>query len=234
MNRHLFFDLDRTLWDFERNSESALRFLFEATKDTHHLPSFHRFLLVYKEVNAKLWKKYGKGKITKEELRDTRFLKTFRKFDLINEELSNYFNEQYLEISPLQTLVFPNTQETLETLKGEGYHMHIITNGFKEVQLTKLKNCNLIDYFNVIVSSEELGVNKPDVRIFQHAMDLAGATPDGSVMIGDDWNVDVMGAERAGMRAIHFDPEEEMSNKNVDIRIRNLNEIPALLPFLFR
>jgi len=234
MNRHLFFDLDRTLWDFERNSESALRFLFEETKDTHHLPSFNRFLLVYKEVNAKLWKKYGKGKITKEELRDTRFSKTFLKFDIVNDELSTYFNDQYLEISPLQTVLLPNTHETLSALKEEGYHMHIITNGFKEVQLTKLKNCNLIDYFKVIVSSEEIGINKPDIRIFQHAMKEAGATPEISVMIGDDWNVDVMGAERAGMRAIHFDPEEEMSNKNMDTRIRNLNEIPALLPFLFR
>lgn len=234
MERHLFFDLDRTLWDFDKNSENALQFLFDETQSIHQLPSFYKFNSIYKEINANLWKKYGKGKISKEELRDTRFSKTFLKLGLNNQELNNYFNEEYLKISPLQTAMFPNTVETLRILKNEGYSMHIITNGFKEVQFIKLKNCGIYDYFNVIVSSEEVGVNKPDVRIFQHAMTLANAQPQHSAMIGDDMNVDVMGAERAGMFGIHFDPKEKLTRKKNDFRIRDLGELPELLPWVFK
>lgn len=233
MERHLFFDLDRTLWDFDKNSESALKFLFDETQSIHQLPSFYKFNQIYKEVNVNLWKKYGKGKISKEELRDTRFNKAFLKLGLNNQELNNHFNTEYLRISPFQTAMFPNTIETLEALKKEKYSMHIITNGFKEVQLTKLQNCGIYDYFDIIVSSEEVGFNKPDVRIFRHAMTLAGAKPEHSVMIGDDMNVDVIGAERAGMFGIHFDPEERLKKKN-DFRIRDLGELPEILPWVFK
>ncbi len=233
MERHLFFDLDRTLWDFDKNSENALKVLFEETQSVHQLPSFYKFNQTYKEINAKLWKKYGKGKITKEELRDTRFSRAFLKLGLNNTELNNHCNEEYLRISPLQTAMFPNTIETLNQLKKDGYQMHIITNGFKEVQHTKLKNCGLYDFFNVIVSSEEIGINKPDIRIFQHAMKLANAQSKHSVMIGDDLNVDVIGAERAGMYGIHFDPEREI-RKDRDFRIRDLGELPEVLPWVFK
>lgn len=234
MKRHLFFDLDRTLWDFDKNSERALTVLFDETQSVHQLPSFHKFNQVYKEINASLWKKYGKGKISKEELRDSRFQKAFFKLGINNPELNTYFNDEYLRISPLQTEMFPHTIETLKELKGEGYLLHIITNGFKEVQLTKLENCSILPFFDTIVSSEEIGINKPDIRIFQHAMSLADAEPNQSVMIGDDMNVDVMGAERAGMSGIHFDPDQKLSRKNNDFRIRDLNELPGLLPWIFK
>lgn len=234
MERHLFFDLDRTLWDFEKNSERALKLLFDETQSIHQLPSFYKFSQIYKEVNTSLWKKYGKGKISKEELRDSRFQKAFLKLGINNPELNTHFNEEYLRISPMQTEMFPNTAETLEELKSEGYRMHIITNGFKEVQLTKLENCSILPFFEHIVSSEEIGVNKPDVRIFQHAMSLANAQPHHSIMIGDDMNVDVMGAERAGMFGIHFDPKKQRNRRKNDFRIRDLNELPGLLPWIFR
>lgn len=234
MEHHLFFDLDRTLWDFDTNSERALKLLFDETQSVHQLPGFHKFNRIYKEVNASLWKKYGKGKISKEELRNSRFRKAFLKLGLNNPELNHYFNEEYIRISPLQTEMFPNTIETLKELKDEGYRMHVITNGFKEVQLTKLENCFILPFFETIVSSEEIGFNKPDIRIFQHAMSYADAQPHKSVMIGDDINVDIMGAERAGMFGIHFDPKEKLSRKNNDFRIRDLSELPELLPWVFR
>lgn len=232
MRLQLFFDLDRTLWDFDTNSKLVLETLFYETQNSHQLFSFYKFNQVYKEVNALLWRKYGKGKISKEELRDTRFNKTFFKLGLNNKELSNYFNEEYLKRSPLQTEMLPDTRETLTTLKNEGYRMHIITNGFKEVQFTKLKNCNILDFFENVISSEEVGINKPDSRIFNHAMKLANCIPKDAIMIGDDINVDVIGAERAGMIGIHFDPQKKINKKNNDFRINNLNELPLLLPFI--
>lgn len=234
MNRNIFFDLDRTLWDFEKNSEQALRMLFDDTKAIHQLPSFHKFLQIYKEINATLWIKYGKGKLTKEELRETRFKKTFLKLDLYNDEISQHFENEYIRISPLQTNLLPNAIETLNILKEDGYRMHIITNGFKEVQLIKLENCALLPFFETVLSSEEVGCNKPDLRIFQHALNHANAVANQSVMIGDDMNVDIIGAERAGMYGIHFDSQKRFHRKKVDNRIYDLKEIPDLLPWIFR
>lgn len=234
MDKHIFFDLDRTLWDFEKNSEQALKQLFNETQDRHHIPSFQKFLQIYKDINAQLWVKYGKGKISKEELRDARFTKTLQKFDCFDVELGAYFGENYLKISPYQTLLFPNTIETLEELKKEGYTMHIITNGFVEVQHIKLENCGLKPYFTHILCSEEVGANKPSPIIFNKAMEMAGTTPTNSIMIGDDLEVDVIGATNAGMHAIHFDPEGRMKDRADGTRIRNLNELPALIPFLMK
>lgn len=232
MIRNIFFDLDRTLWDFEKNSEVALLHLFEETKSTHQIPSFHKFHLTYKEVNASLWKKYGKGKISKDELRDSRFKKTFLKFDINNPELNEFFSEEYIRISPLQKQLLPNTIETLQVLKGDGYKMHVITNGFKEVQLTKLKNCGLIDFFDAIVSSEEVGFNKPDIRIFNYAIEKAQAVNVESLMIGDDYEVDVLGAERSGMKAVHFAPHLKVRNAAKESRINDLIQLPEIIPFL--
>lgn len=229
MKRHIFFDLDRTLWDFERNSEKALNIIFEETSEQHQLPSFYRFLTVYKSINKKLWKAYGKGKITKEVLRASRFYKTFYHFDINNRMLSTYFDHRYLEISPSQKKLFPNTIETLETLKKDGYQLHILTNGFKEVQNHKLENCGIKHFFETVTSSEEVGCNKPAIEIFQFALEVAQAKANESIMIGDDYQVDVVGAENAGMKAIHFAPEMRKASN----RIHNLNELPAILPKIF-
>ncbi|HLU86453.1 MAG TPA: YjjG family noncanonical pyrimidine nucleotidase [Taishania sp.] len=232
MIHNIFFDLDRTLWDFEKNSEATLLQLFEQTKSVHQIPSFHKFHLTYKEINSSLWKKYGKGKISKDELRDTRFKNTFLKFGINNPELNEFFNEEYIRISPLQKQLFPNTKETLQSLKEEGYKMHVITNGFKEVQFTKLENCGLIDFFEVIVSSEEVGFNKPDIRIFNYAIEQAKAINDKSLMIGDDYEVDVIGAEKCGMKAVHFAPHLKVRNAAQEGRINDLIQLPEIIPFL--
>ncbi|MCO5261150.1 MAG: YjjG family noncanonical pyrimidine nucleotidase [Crocinitomicaceae bacterium] len=234
MKRNLFFDLDRTLWDFEQNSTAVLQQLFDETQSEHQLPSFQKFMQTYKEINAALWVKYGKKKITKEELRKERFRKTFFKLDLLNDEISTYFEEQYVKRAPYQTKLFPNTLETLKLLKEDGYRMHIITNGFQEVQHIKLENCALAPFFDAIICSEEVGVNKPDIRIFQYALGKANAVANETVMIGDDLQVDVFGAERAGIHGVHFDSNKRFSRKNNDNRINDLSELPDLLPWILK
>jgi putative hydrolase of the HAD superfamily len=112
--------------------------------------------------------------------------------------------------------------------------MHIITNGFKEVQHRKLKNCGFTDFFDVIVCSEEIGKNKPEPEVFHHAMEKAGASPSKSVMIGDDFQVDIIGANNAGMRTILFDPDDRYRRRKGDYHIKSLNEIPGILPWVFR
>ena len=231
-DKHLFFDLDRTLWDFETNSKKALEFLFSEFQLADSIQNFYSFHGTYKRINASLWKLYGKGKMTKEELRDERFIQTLSSFNIHDRTLAVKFSDSYVEFSPKQTILFPNTLETLEELKKLNYQMHIITNGFEEVQHIKLDNSNLKPFFDVIVCSENVGCNKPDIRVFQYAMNKAKAKASESIMIGDDREVDILGAMRSGMRAILFDPENHHKQASDDLKIRNINELPLLLAMM--
>ena len=234
MNKHLFFDLDRTLWDFEKNSKTALKLIFDDCNLNQQVKNFYDFLNVYKRINHDLWVQYGKGKIKKEELRIARFEQTLDNFKIYNPELSAHLDAEYVRQSPLQKNLFPGTVETLELLKADGYRMHIITNGFKEVQHIKLSNCGLSDFFENVVCSEEVGRNKPDPEIFHHSLKLAGAQKENSVMIGDDLTTDIGGSSRIGMKNILFDPEKNYRDYRGDYKVSNLKEIPDLLPWIFR
>jgi putative hydrolase of the HAD superfamily len=232
-NKHLFFDLDRTLWDFEKNSEIALFKLFHELSLDEAIDSFELFHSKYKKNNALLWKEYGAGRLSKENLRNDRFKITLEYFEINNPDIVNKISDGYVELSPQQTALFPHTHETLDYLKKEGYNMHIITNGFKEVQYIKLNKSGLDHYFDVIVCSEDVGQNKPSPAIFKHSLDSANAKAADSVMIGDDYEVDVVGAQNFGMYGILFDPENTFSHYQDQHRIQSLNELPGLLPFIF-
>jgi putative hydrolase of the HAD superfamily len=228
-NKHLFFDLDRTLWDFEKNSKKALQILFKDLKLGDKIEHFNHFHHTYTRINAELWKLYGKGKLKKEELRDVRFIETLKYHKIHDTELATTLSNGYIEISPKQTNLFPDTLETLEELKRMKYNMHIITNGFEEVQYIKLEHSKLAPFFDVIVCSEAVGFNKPDPRVFHYALQKAQTNATDSFMIGDDREVDIFGAIQVGMQAILFDPENQYSKTNGEPKIENLNQLPFLL-----
>lgn len=228
--QHLFFDLDRTLWDFDRNSENALKQIFAEEELEARIGGFEHFHQQYVYQNAHLWKLYGKGKIKKDELRYERFRVTLKHFKLQDEPLVRRLSDAYVQISPLQTALFPAAIETLEALKQMGYQLHIITNGFQEVQFIKLENCGLRAFFDVIVCSEFVGKNKPEPAIFNYAMNQANAKPVNAIMIGDDYHVDIAGALRTGMQAIWFDP----SGKNNFGYEHTISELSALLTLIPR
>ncbi|MBL1281191.1 MAG: YjjG family noncanonical pyrimidine nucleotidase [Fluviicola sp.] len=230
--KHIFFDLDHTLWDFEKNSEAALRILFEELELGNHLPSFQRFHTKYKKVNAKLWHLYGKGKLEKSVLRVKRFSDTFANFDIKNKELAEHLAKRYVEVSPYQTNLFPDAISVLEELKSNGHQLHIITNGFKEVQYIKLSESKMIDFFDVILCSEEVGKNKPAKEVFHEALSRANAKAEESIMIGDDFHVDVIGAENCGIKGVLFDPHSRQKSGTHEWHIQKLNEIPGLLPWM--
>lgn len=230
-NVHLFFDLDRTLWDFDRNSENALKQIFAEEELEARIGGFEHFHQQYVYQNAHLWKLYGKGKIKKDDLRYERFRVTLKHFKLQDEALVRRLSDAYVQISPLQTALFPAAIETLQELQQMGYNLHIITNGFQEVQFIKLENCGLRAFFDVIVCSEFVGKNKPEPAIFNYAMNQAGAKPAQAIMIGDDYHVDVAGALRAGMRAVWFDPSGKNSY-GYEHTIKQLTELLTLVPKL--
>lgn len=226
--KHIFFDLDRTLWDFETNSKKALNHIFHEYKLALHFNHFEQFHHTYLKVNADLWKKYGKNKISKQELRNTRFLKTLQQHQVYDETLAATISDAYINLSPKQTQLFPNAIETLQELKNRGYQLHIITNGFEEVQYIKLAESKLRPFFDVIVCSEHIGINKPDKRIFIHALELANAKSEESIMVGDDLQIDILGANQVGIEAILFDPYKKHKSKAFRV-IRDLNELLDLV-----
>lgn len=231
---HLFFDLDRTLWDFEKNSKEALRQIFKSNELDQIFPDFPTFLKHYKNINQELWVRYGKGNITKEELRILRFQKTFLKHGCSDNSLIEKIAQEYITVSPRQKQLFPRAIETLNALKKDGYPMHIITNGFKEVQHIKLKESGLVDFFDHVLCSETVGKTKPHPSVFEHALKLANCSPAQGVMIGDDYQVDYLGALRVGMKALFFNYKGEKRMRKDDDVIEQLSEIPAKIPWLFR
>lgn len=232
--KHLFFDLDRTLWDFEKNSEIALNHLFHELGLHHSIDNFDSFFQLYKENNSILWKKYGSGQLKKEELRDERFRLTLANLKVNDPVLVKKISDGYVELSPQQTALFPNAIETLKDLQKEGFNMHIITNGFKEVQYIKLDKSGLSDYFDVIVCSEDVGKNKPAPDIFHYSLNRANAKAIDSVMIGDDFEVDVLGALNIGMKGVHFDPYQHHTSHDDTMRIQELSELPGMMPWIFK
>ena len=199
--KHVFFDLDHTLWDFDRNSKLAFETIFEKNKIT---VSTDEFLKVYSPINFEYWKYYRESRVTKEQLRYGRLKKTFDGLKVkIDDYLINKLSNEYIVHLPEHNHLFEGTLDLLEELNAK-YKLHIITNGFEEVQALKLQRSNISHFFQTVTSSEAAGVKKPDVKIFHHALNSAGATVDESVMIGDTYEADILGAQQAGMRTIFF------------------------------
>lgn len=227
--RQLFFDLDRTLWDFETNSRFALQYLYDDLKLGESIEHFMHFHHTYLRINADMWNQYGNGKLSKEELRDNRFKKALEYHGIHDDALAKKMSEGYIELSPQQTALFPGAVDMLRELKEENYRLHIITNGFKEVQHIKLNKSGISDYFGMILCSEEIGVTKPHREIFQEAQRITDCKTEHAIMIGDDFKADIIGALNAGWTAIHFDPEVKFQKERNVPRIRELMEIPEVV-----
>lgn len=232
MIRQLFFDLDRTLWDFETNSKQALYHLYHELGLDDHIEHFLHFHHTYIQVNAMLWQSYGNGKVTKDELRDSRFVTALSKHGIEDTVLAKKMSDGYIEMSPRQTALFPGAIEALTELKNDGYKMHIITNGFKEVQFIKLENSGLRNFFDMILCSEEIGVTKPHREIFIEAQNRTSCKSEHAIMIGDDFKADIIGSLNAGWTAIHFDPEHKYKKERNVPRIRQLSELTEVVNLL--
>jgi putative hydrolase of the HAD superfamily len=227
--RQLFFDLDRTLWDFETNSKAALQHLYDSLSLGDTIEHFFHFHHTYIRINADLWQLYGKGKLTKEELRDQRFVKALAHHGIHDSDLAQKMSDGYIDMSPRQTNLFPGAIEMLEKLHKEKYRMHIITNGFREVQFIKLENSGIRHFFDMILCSEDIGVTKPHRQIFDEALKRTHCMSNQAVMIGDDWKADIHGALNAGWTAIHFDPESRFKKERDLPRVRSLEELPEVI-----
>ncbi len=202
--KHLFFDLDHTLWDFDANAKTTLAQLHIdlqlADKGIHDFDRFHKNYLAH---NEKLWAKYRKGSIKQDELRLKRMWLTLLDFKIADDDLAKQLSELFLQLLPTRTILFPNTKDVLQYLTDKGYNLHLITNGFEEVQQTKLRSCGLRAFFKEVITSEGSNSLKPEKEIFEYALSKANATLAESVMIGDTLDVDILGAMNIGMDQVH-------------------------------
>lgn len=225
----IFFDLDHTLWDFKTNSFEALTELAHKYKLTEKgVASVHAFIDEYLLINERLWENYRKGLINKEGLRYERFHLALKKYEITDPDLTANIAEDYIAISPYKTNLFPYTLETLQYL-SEKYPLHIITNGFEEVQHLKLRNCKLDSYFSEVITSERSGFKKPDMRMFEFSLNAADARQETSLMIGDSLEADILGARMYGMRQVYFNPDCHVHSEDVTHEIKSLNELINIL-----
>jgi len=224
---HVFFDLDHTLWDFEKNSALTFEKIFLENKIDLDIEDF---LKVYVPLNLQYWKLYRNEKVSKEALRYERLKKSF---DAVNYNVSDALIDTlataYIDNLSNFNHLFEGTLELLDYLKEKKYSLHIITNGFEEVQNKKMINSNLYPYFEQIITSESVGVKKPDARVFEHALDVSKAKRENSIMIGDSLEADIHGAINVGLSAIHcvFDAKTPI-DKNINV-VTSLLEIKRYL-----
>lgn len=211
------------MWDFEKNSREALLHLFLEHRIEEYCDSnFNNFIEVYEAINHELWHLYSLKQTTKGELRYQRFYKTFLHFNYDNLSLAHVWADDYLKISPYKTHLIDGTMEVLLHLKDK-YQLHIITNGFKEIQHIKLDCTNLKHFFDHVIISEEHGFNKPDIQIFNLAQQLTQAHKHECVMIGDNYDADIIGALNAEWKAIY------LSNTKVENTHQNFLQIERLI-----
>lgn len=221
----VFFDLDHTLWDFDRNSALAFERVFEYHRIELELSSF---IQVYEPINFSYWKLYREERISKQELRRGRFHDAFVNFGIrfTEEELDTLATSYIMEL-PKNNHLFDGTLNVLNYL-NERYNMHIITNGFEEVQQVKISKSGMDHFFNTVTTSEEVGVKKPNPVIFERALQKADSSPSKSVMIGDTFEADILGAEKVGMNTIFYNYRRELVPINYRV-VDHLMEIKKYL-----
>jgi putative hydrolase of the HAD superfamily len=222
---HIFFDLDHTLWDFDKNSRLAYQQIFEEEQ----LPiDIDKFIAIYEPLNLKFWRMYRHNEISKEELRFQRLKQAFDAvgFQTTREQIDRYA-DLYIEYLPNNNHLFSGCFEMLEALSTK-YRLHIITNGFDEVQERKMNMSGLQNYFDVCLTAETAGIKKPAIEIFNQAMQLAGAIPSNSCMVGDSYEADILGGKNAGMHVIWFDPHSTIDGNDI-VTISQLSQLTDLL-----
>lgn len=221
----VFFDLDHTLWDFEKNSALTFKKILLENKIDVDLDSF---LKVYVPTNLAYWKLYREEKVSKEELRYQRLKVTFDSLEYsISDNDINVLADEYITHLSSFNHVFEGTFEILEYLRPK-YRLHIITNGFQEIQGKKMKNANIDGYFDTVIDSEMAGVKKPNPIIFNLALKTTGANAERSLMIGDNLEADILGAQATGFYALHFNAHKEPKHNYCEM-IHELREIKSFL-----
>lgn len=225
----IFFDLDHTLWDYEKNSHETLNDLYHSYK-LHSLGgfSFDQFYHRFGEVNNGLWSQYNQGAIDRFTIRNERFGRVLNHFKIKDWELALRISDDYLAQCPAKINLFPYVHDVLQYLSAK-YHLYILTNGFDDVQEIKISKSKLKPYFKGMITSETIGYRKPSREIFHHAMEVAGASTEQSLMVGDNLNADILGAKNASIDSVYFNPLKKAHTHDIHLEINCLSQLMNIL-----
>jgi putative hydrolase of the HAD superfamily len=224
--RYLFFDLDHTLWDFETNSKHTLTYMYHQLQlQQHGVHSVDLFHAQYNIHNNKLWERYRNGFIKVDELRWKRMWHTLLDFKIGDEKLAKQMAVMFLDLLPNRTALFAGTVEILDYLANKNYQLHLITNGFEEVQHSKLKHSGISKYFDAVITSESSNSLKPHAAIFDYALQKTKATKQQSIMLGDNLEADIAGAMNAGWDQVFVNHLNEQTFLQPTFTVYNLKEL---------
>ncbi len=229
MIQHIFFDLDNTLWDHRKNAYLTLNEIFarEKVQEKYQL-GFEEFHKEYFTINENLWAGIRDGKIDKQYIRDHRFYDSFLFFGIDDKELSQKFENNFLDQIIENNELVEGAFDLLEYLAQKKYRLHILSNGFEEVTYRKCELSGIKNYFATITSADEINIRKPQPEIFEYALKKADAKKENSIIIGDDWIADVEGGLAFGMDAIFFDRFNDDFDAEVKT-VKNLSDIKQYL-----
>ena len=229
MYKHLFFDLDHTLWDFDRNSAESIAEIYE----THRLQdrgvvSADVFSEAFIRINRKLWADYDRNLIAHEYIREHRFPLVFNALGVADRAGCAELNTDYLRLLPQKAHLTESAREILDHLKGR-YQMHIITNGFAEIQAVKMASADIAHYFGHVVTTQSANAKKPDPRIFEYALQASGAHMPESLMLGDNYEADIVGATVVGLDTVFYNPGRELVPVAATYTIQHWRELKTIL-----
>lgn len=222
---HVFFDLDHTLWDYDRNAQETLTEIYHQLEKSSNL-SLKKFIKTFYRVNDRFWNEYNRGLINRDDIKRNRFVEFFDQVG-VSTTLANESSEYFVANCSTKPHLMPYAKAVLDYLKKK-YSLHIITNGFNDIQPIKLKSSGIQDFFDVIVTSESSEYRKPSAGIFEYAIEAAKTTKEQSVMIGDNPKADIHGANSFGMKSILFDPSGSRRSL-ADYSIKSLHELIGIL-----
>jgi YjjG family noncanonical pyrimidine nucleotidase len=232
MNQNIkcvFFDLDHTLWDYDANADETLLELYhEFRLESLGIKNVLDFQQQFHRVNLALWDQFDRGVIAGSVIREQRFLQILAAFEIHHNELCDILSETYLTRCPQKDKLMDHTKEILDYLSAK-YSLAIITNGFEEIQHTKLTSSGLLAYFDHVVTSQKAGFRKPSKEIFEYALSINNVQAHESVMIGDNLIADIKGAQNASIHSIFFNPLKIAHNEKVGSEIHTLKELTTIL-----
>lgn len=225
----VFFDLDHTLWDYEMNSEEALKELYDLFElERMGARPFDHFFKGFVAINTEIWDAYDRGLCGKEVIRTERFDRVFKNAGINNYELSLRFSEEYIKESPKKPNLVAHAKDVLDYLHPR-YPMYIITNGFDEIQSVKMKSSGITDYFKGVITSSRAGCKKPEKEIFEYALRENGFGCSDTIMIGDNLLTDIAGARNASVDTVYFNPYKLPHKEDVTYEISSLKELTTIL-----
>ena len=224
----ILFDLDHTLWDYETNSSQTLSELFNGHTLAERGISISKLQEAFASINTTLWEQYDLGKIGRDVIRFQRFHKILLHLGVDDYELSLRLSDEYLALSPKKSALMPNALEVLEYLHTR-YPITIVTNGFEEIQSTKINSSGLTSYFTNVVTSARAGHKKPAKEIFDFALAETGFQPHEAIMIGDNLITDIGGAHNASVDTVFFNPHKISHEEKPRYEIHDLKQLMAIL-----